>query len=299
MFRIIQKRKIWYALSLLVLVPGIVSLFLWGLKLGNDFTGGSLLEYKFSKSPDANILGPVLDYLDLGKLSISLAGNNSAVIKLKPINQETADKITKAIQGKYSDAEVASFESIGPTIGAELRQKSFLMSILVLTGILLYVTYVFRGVNKNAQVSSWAFGGATVIALFHDALTVVGIVSILGHFFNFEIDTLFVTALLTVIGFSVHDTIVVFDRIRERLRVSFGHTFEATVNESVNQTIVRSINTSATVLMVLSALYVFGGQSLHDFVLVLLIGITAGTYSSIFIASPLLVTWEKLKIKKR
>ena len=299
MFKIIQKRKIWYGLSLLFLIPGMVSLILWGLRLGNDFTGGSLLEYKFSKQPEISAINDMLTPLDLGKFSVSPVGLDGITVKLKPIDQETVDKITKAVQEKYPDSQMQSFESIGPTIGAELRQRAFMMTGLVLLGILLYVTYVFRGVSKNSPVSSWAFGGATIVALFHDALIVIGFVSIFGHFFNFEVDTLFVTALLTVIGFSVHDTIVVFDRIRERLRVSYGHSFETTVNESINQTIIRSIDTSATVLITLLALYLFGGESLRDFVLVLLIGITAGTYSSIFIASPLLITWEKIRAKAK
>src|SRR3990167_7568737 len=152
MFRIIQKRKIWYGLSLLVLIPGMVSLILWGLRLGNDFTGGSLLEYKFSKLPEISAISDALT----------------------PIDQETVDKITKAVQEKYPDSQMQSFESIGPTIGAELRQRAFMMTGLVLLGILLYVTYVFRGVSKNSPVSSWAFGGATIVALFHDALIVIG-----------------------------------------------------------------------------------------------------------------------------
>src|SRR3990167_4372582 len=250
MFRIIQKRKIWYGLYLFVLIPGTVAFILWGMWLGNDFTGGSLLEYKFSKLPEISAISDALTQLDLGKFSVSPVGSDGITVKLKPIDQETVDKITKAVQEKYEDAQILSFESIGPTIGAELRQKAFVMTGLVLLGILLYVTYVFRGVSKNSPVSSWAFGGATIVALFHDALIVIGFVSIFGRFFNFEVDTLFVTALLTVIGFSVHDTIVVFDRIRERLRVSYGHSFETTVNESINQTIIRSINTSATVLIV-------------------------------------------------
>ena len=299
MFKIIQKRKIWYGLSLLVLIPGMASLILWGLRLGNDFTGGSLLEYKFSKQPEISAINDMLTTLDLGKFSVSPVGSDGITVKLKPIDQEMVDKVTKAVQEKYPDSQMQSFESIGPTIGAELRQRAFMMTGLVLLGILLYVTYVFRGVSKNSPVSSWAFGGATIVALFHDALVVIGFVSIFGHFINFEVDTLFVTALLTVIGFSVHDTIVVFDRIRERLRVSYGHSFETTVNESINQTIIRSINTSATVLITLLALYLFGGESLRDFVLVLLIGITAGTYSSIFIASPLLITWEKIRAKAK
>lgn len=299
MFKIIQKRKIWYGLSLLVLIPGIISLIFWGLRFGIDFTGGSLIEYKLGKTPELSAIEEVLNPLNLDKFSLEPVGSDSLAIKLKPIDQETVDKITESVKGKYPDISLLSFESIGPTIGKELGQKSILMTVLVLLGILLYVTYVFRGVSKNSPVSSWAFGGATILALFHDTLVVLGTASILGYFMNFKVDTLFVTALLTVIGFSVHDTIVVFDRIRERLRVSAGHLFETTVNDSVNQTMIRSINTSATVLIVLAALYLFGGHTLRDFVLVLLIGIFAGTYSSIFIASPLLVTWEKIRAKGR
>ncbi len=298
MFHIIHKRFWWYLLSLLILVPGIVSLSLWGLKLGNDFTGGSLIEYSLSAAPDVPAIESSLASLDLGKITVVPVGVDALTLKLKTIDQETADKVTNILKEKYLQIVVQSFESIGPTIGAELRQKALMTTAFVLLGILLYVTFAFRTIGRNAPVSSWAFGGATLLALLHDTLIVVGIVSIFGHYFGFEVDSLFVTALLTVLGFSVHDTIVVFDRIRERLRVSTEKSFEVIVNESVNQTLVRSINTSATVLIVLSALYLFGGHTLRDFIFVLLVGITAGTYSSIFVASPLLVTWHHWKMRR-
>jgi preprotein translocase subunit SecF len=181
-------------------------------------------------------------------------------------------------------------------IGKELRSAAFLQLILVSLGIIFYIAYAFRKVSK--PVSSWRFGIAAIVALIHDLFIVIGAFSLLGHFGGVEIDSLFVTALLTVLGFSVHDTIVVFDRIRENLRIRAGQSLSEIINSSINQTLVRSINTSLTVIFVLLALLLFGGESIHNFVLALFIGIIAGTYSSIFIASPILIVWHNWELRK-
>ena len=192
--------------------------------------------------------------------------------------------------------EERRFSSIGPTIGAELKQKSLRAIALVLLGISLYIAWAFRQVSK--PLNSWRYGVATLIALFHDLIIPLGLFSYLGHFYNVEIGTNFIVALLVVLGFSVHDTIVVFDRIRENLK-RYSLDFENLVNQSVNETLVRSINTSLTVLLTLAALYFFGSESLKYFILALIVGIFSGTYSSIFIASPILVSWFNFLNKKK
>lgn len=297
MYRITQKRNIFFVFSGLLLIPGILALIFWGLPLGIDFKGGSLVKVEFkSARPSVQDIQNKLSTLDLGNIVIQPTGEKEMTFKLKHIDNETHQKILNSIKDNFGEIEEISFENIGPTIGKELKQKSIVATILVLIFIILYITFAYRKVSSG-PVQSWIYGVAAVIALVHDIIMVLGIFSILSHFLKIEIDTLFVTALLTVLGFSVHDTIVVFDRIRERLKLSYNRTFEETVNESINQTLARSINTSLTTIIVLLALFLFGGQSIRYFVLALIIGITTGTYSSIFVASPLLVVWNNLRSK--
>jgi preprotein translocase subunit SecF len=201
------------------------------------------------------------------------------------------------LQEKFGSINEVRFDSIGPVIGKELQRKAVIAIILVLAGIIVYLAYAFRKIT-GGLVSSWAFGVNAILALIHDVLITIGFFAILGYFFKVEIDTLFVTALLTVIGFSVHDTIVVFDRIREGLKKHYGEVFENIVNNSINETIVRSINTSFTTLLVLVALYIFGGETIRYFALALIFGIIVGTYSSIFVASPLLLIWYNIRRKR-
>ena len=201
------------------------------------------------------------------------------------------DSLISDLNNKYGKTELLKFETVGPVIGAELAQKALQAIVIATVAIVLYIAYAFREIPK--PYSSFKFGLSAVIALLHDVLVLVGIFSILGHFFNVEIDALFVTAVLTVIGFSVHDTIVVFDRIRENLRKEGAKvSFEQVVNDSLLQTLVRSLNTSLTALFVMLAIILFGGQSIRTFALALFVGILSGTYSSIFNAAPLLVIWE-------
>lgn len=295
MYKITQRKNIFFALSIILLIPGILSLIFWGLPLGIDFKGGSLIVLNFKgERPQVQTITEKLTTLDLGNITVQPMTEKGLSLKLKHIDNETYQKILQNLRDNFGDIEEVSFDAIGPTIGQELRNKSVMAVILVLILIIIYIAFAFRKVSTG-PVHSWVYGVAAVIALIHDIFMVIGIFSILSHFFKIEIDTLFVTALLTVLGFSVHDTIVVFDRIRERLKVSYNKTFEETVNDSINQTLVRSINTGLTTLFVLLALFLFGGQSIKYFVLALLIGITSGTYSSIFVASPLLVVWDNLR----
>ncbi len=297
MYRIIQKRNYLFAFSLVILLPSLIGLFLWGLRLGIDFTGGSLLRFQFqAEPPAAQVIEEAAKASGIPSLSIQATGERGLTVRTEPMSNETREAFVKAITEKDASAIEESFESIGPTIGNELKRKAITATAIVLLVIILYITWAFRRVSAG-PVPSWAYGVSAIIALIHDLLMVVGLFAIFGHYFHIEIDALFVTALLTVLGFSVHDTIVVYDRIRERLGSAAGRTFEDVVNESLNQTLVRSINTSLTALLILAALFAFGGNTIRPFILALLIGIASGTYSSIFVASPLLVIWQKFRAR--
>ena len=291
MFDIIGKRKIYYTISAVFIVASIIALFLWGLEFGIDFKGGSILEvaYPGNKRPETNQIIDSLKPLKLNDLRISPVGDNGANFRFKETDEATHQEIIKILGGNIEERR---FSSIGPTIGTELKQKSIKAMIIVLFGISLYIAWAFRKVSK--PLSSWRYGVATLVALFHDLVIPVGLFAFLGHFYGVEIGTNFIVALLVILGFSVHDTIVVFDRIRENLKRYVSLDFVSLINQSVNETLMRSINTSLTVLLTLLALYVFGGESIRYFVLALMVGIFSGTYSSIFIASPLLASWFKV-----
>ncbi len=217
------------------------------------------------------------------------------IIQTQALDKDQHDQLLTAIQKQAGDFTETHYDSIGPVIGKELQKNAFWQLLFVSLGIIIYIGYAFRKVAK--PVTSWRFGGAALIALFHDLLFVLGVFSVLGHFKGVEVDSLFVTALLTVLGFSVHDTIGVFDRIRENLRLFPGQSIEYVVNHSIAQTLVRSLNTSLTVLFVLLSLLLFGGATIKYFVLALFLGVVVGTYSSIFIASPVLVLWQRWKTR--
>ncbi len=296
MLNIIKYYKFWFVVSGLLLLAGIVSLVVFGMNLGIDFKGGTLTQVQFAKLPATNDIQDVLSKQGLNDAQIQPASDNSAIIRTGPQEKDQHDALMKALSGKFGKVAEQQFTSIGPIIGKELRSQAIVQLILVSLGIIFYIAYAFRKVSR--PVSSWRFGISAVVALLHDLFIVLGAFSILGHFRGIEVDSLFVTAMLTVLGFSVHDTIVVFDRIRENLRTRAGQSLADIINNSINQTLVRSINTSLTVIFVLLSLFLFGGASIHNFVLALLIGIIAGTYSSIFIASPLLLVWHKWDTRK-
>ncbi|MBU1038618.1 protein translocase subunit SecF [Patescibacteria group bacterium] len=299
MIKIIQKRAIWYTLSSLLVAISIGFLAIWGLKFGIDFTGGSLLEVEFTASrPSLVAMQDSLSEFDLGGFSIQPSGDNKAILRFKEVDQETKNKITTQLT-QLSGGEVKEdrFESVGPVIGSELKSGALWAIILSLIFIVMYIAWAFRKVSR--PVSSWKYGLAAIVALSHDVLFTLGIFAVLGHFKGVEIDSMFVSALLTVLGFSVHDTIVVFDRTRENLYRHSSVNFEETVNKSVNDTLIRSINTSLTTLLVLLTLFFFGGSTIKYFALALAIGIGIGTYSSIFLASPLLVTWQNWSSRSR
>lgn len=297
-YNIIGYRKAWYLISGSILALCIIAFSLWGLKLGIDFTGGSLVELKFEKSrPSIEELSGVLPE-SFGTVHITPVGTNGASLRLKSLTQEEHQTLLKSFQDKYGATEVMEqrFTSVGPVVGEELQRKSIYAIIVVLTAIVLYIAWAFRKISK--PVPSWQYGLAAIVALFHDVFLPIGVFAVLGHFWGVEVDTLFITALLTVLGFSIHDTIVVFDRIREHLLHPTG-TFSGLVNQSVNETLARSVNTSITTLLVLISTLIFGGESIRYFVFTLCLGIIFGTYSSIFIAPPLLVSWNNWQEKRR
>jgi len=282
-----------------LLIPGIVGLFIWGLRLGIDFTGGSLIRLNFVNTPPAaQVVQDAAAQAGLKSVLVQETGTHGLTVRTEAMSNDQRASFVEKLQSQDSSTVQESFESIGPTIGNELKRKAITATAIVLLIIVLYITWAFRRVSSG-PVPSWVYGVSAIIALIHDLFIVVGVFAIFGHFFGIEIDALFVTALLTVLGFSVHDTIVVYDRIRERLISAAGKTFEDVVNESLNQTMIRSINTSMTALLILMALFLFGGETIRNFVLALLIGIASGTYSSIFVAPPLLVIWHNWKLKKR
>ena len=286
---IIGRRKIWYSISAILIIPGIVALFLWGLNFGIDFKGGALLHVQYSQTKSVDEVKNGLKDLNLGNLVITSTNNNGFLIRSEQVTPEQHTKITEALN-KVGDNKETSFQSVGPTVSRDIEKKAIYSIIFASLAIIFFIAYSFRRLPKPA--SSWRFGVCAVIALIHDLAFVIGLFAILGHFLGYEIDSLFITALLTIMGFSVHDTIVVFDRVRENLRKHPSNPFENNVNTSVVQTLNRSLNTSLTVLIVLASLYFLGGLTLHHFVLALLVGIAIGTYSSIFNAAALLVTWQ-------
>ena len=304
---IIKNRAIFYTFSIILIVASIFSFVKWGLNFGIDFTGGTLIEVSYSNERPAqsDILSSI-SAID-AKASVRPAGTDSYIIRMKPIDQIEKARVLEVLKisssmdeanisnsqnASTSVASLKTFDSIGPILGAESLRKALVSIVLVILGIVLFITFAFRKVSE--PVSSWKYGLVAIVALVHDVIIPTGVFSVLGHYAGYEIDTLFVTAILVILGFSVHDTIVVFDRVRENLRnYSAKRPFVEVVGESINQTLVRSVNTSLTTLIALLVLYFVGGSATEHFSLALIIGIAAGTYSSIFVGSALLVTIEK------
>ncbi len=306
-FQIIEKRKIWYIVSGLLATLSVVAVSLWGLKLGIDFTGGTLMEVSFLENrPSIESIQNELSGLDLGDITVQPAGSNDIILRLRNVTETEHQEVLAALKQSSNSTEESidkvlqenRFETVGPSIGQELGKKAVGALVLSIIFIIFYIAYAFRKVSQ--PVASWKFGVTAIIALVHDVLIITGVFAALGYFFNVEIGAMFVTALLTILGFSVHDTIVVFDRTRENLfNTRNRERFETVVNDSVNQTIWRSINTSFSTLIVLGAIYFYGGESIKYFTLALILGIIIGTYSSIFLASPVIVDWYKIGLKKR
>lgn len=287
---IIGRKNLFFIISGIIIIPGLISLFMFGLKLSIEFTGGSRMEVGYKNIKQINRL-KIEDAFKKEKIKISTVSivNNTVSVRSGQIDQKTRSAIEKDLGVDNKNITVKSFDTVGPTIGKETETNALKAVLIASIAITLYIAFTFRKVSR--PVASWKYGICAVIALLHDVLVVAGVFSILGHFFGVEADSLFITALLTVMGFSVHDTIVVFDRIRENLHKNYDNPFDKVVNNSVLETFNRSVNTSLTVVIVLFTLLLFGGEGIRWFVVALLIGIISGTYSSIFNASPLLVVW--------
>jgi preprotein translocase subunit SecF len=300
MLNIIGKRKIFLSFSAILVLIAIFAISFFGLKYGIDFSGGALLKFYFKENqPSVSEVENVLNKIGIKDFKVTYDfKNNSFFVRLPHLSEDEHQKIISELKNQNPSFEELSFQSIGPSVSAELKKKSLIAIILVLFGISLYIAFAFRKVFQ--PVSSWKYGIVTLITLFHDVVIPAGFLAFLGKFYGIEIDSNFVVALLVVMGFSVHDTIVVFDRIRENLlNLRAKLDFEEIVNQSVNHTLARSINTSLTLIFVLIALYIWGPLSLKYFILTLLIGVTAGTYSSIFVASPSLVIWQKFSQRSK
>ncbi len=297
---VVTYRKIFYILSIAIFVVSIAALAVWGLKPGIDFKGGSLFEVTYPDGrPEKAEVEKALAPLEVDA-SVRPTGENGYIIRMKDLTEQEQTAVRAAVSENGAQKIVEErFDVVGPLLGKEAVGKSFVAIILVILCIVIFITFAFRKVSE--PVASWKYGIITIVALLHDVLVPAGVFAILGHFAGYEVDTLFVTALLVVLGFSVHDTIVVFDRVRENLRISHEvrdrKTFETIVGDSIRQTFVRSINTSLTTVIALIVLYVIGPEVTQHFSLALLIGIVAGTYSSVLIGSPLLVTAEKWQNK--
>ncbi len=272
---------------------------LYGLNLSVEFTGGSNFIFSFPKSVSTSQVKQISNVFKSNKIKLENinATGNQVFIKSQPVDQKKDILIISEIKNSLGDFQQQSYETVGPVIGSEITLNALKALVISSVLIVLYITWSFRKVPKPA--SSLRFGVCAIIALVHDVLVLLGIFSLFGHFLGIEVDSLFVTAVLTVIGFSVHDTIVVFDRIRENLKRVGGENFSQVVNDSILQTLDRSLNTSLTVVLVLVALLLFGGDSIRWFVVALLIGIVSGTYSSIFNAAPLLVLWQEILEKRK
>ena len=290
-----KHSKIYFIFSGILITASIVILVLFGLRSGIDFTGGSILEieYKESRSSNQEILEKLTDF-ELGTVSIQPTGELGVILRMKDVDEQLHQQILEKL-AEEAELKELRFELIGPTIGRELKRKTKIVIVLALLSIIIYIALAFRRVQRPLR--SWQYGVASVLALFHDILIPLAVFSILGKFYGIEITIPVITALLAVLGYSINNTVVVFDRIRENL-FRRGVPFEETVDISLNQTLARQINTSLTTLFVSLAIFFFGGETLKYFALALILGIGAGTYSSVFLASPILVSWFRWRQKR-
>src|SRR3989338_810896 len=338
-FPIVEKRKYFFGVSLVLTMTSIILLFVYGLKPGLDFTGGTLLEVEFTSTrPEVTAVQEALVPQNLGSIVVQPVGEQGLILKTRFVSEEEHQQILGVLRGLTTanttspdtatgakpDIQIEAtagsnvtvniedatanenarpeviekrLETIGPVISAELRSRAIQTGIWVSLAIIAYIAYSFRKVSRPVQ--SWKYGLVAVVALFHNVMLTLGVFILLGKYHGVEIDIPLVVALLTILGASVNDTIVVFDRIREKLIRHSGRNFAETVNIAINETIGRSINISLAIVLTLTALIFYGGDSIHYFSLALLIGIIVGTYSSIFVASPLLVAWEEQRLKRR
>lgn len=326
---IIDHTKPFQIISAILILLSIISFLVFGLNLGIDFTGGSMLDIEFQEisRPSINEIQEALTKFELENLKIQPIGENGYLMRMQTISETKHQDILAKLQNIFApqdnanknleieivDEEVISadaieiqtqtasvvtekrFNSIGPVIGEELKRKSIWAILIILIAIVLYIAYVFRKVAK--PVESWKYGLSAIAALTHDVIIIMGVFCVLGYLINVEIDSFFITALLIILGYSVNDTIVTFDRVRENLHKKQHLTFKELINVSIKETLTRSINTSLTTFIILISVFIFGGETIRFFILALILGVIIGTYSSIFVASPLLLFWYKRKYK--
>lgn len=292
-FNFLKYKKIYFIFSGILILASILALVIFGLKPGIDFTGGSILELEFKEArPSNQEIREKLAAFDLGEVLIQPSGDKGVIFRMKDIDEETHQKMIQ----KLGEIEEKRFESIGPTIGLELKQKTKFVIILSLVAVVFYIALAFRRVSR--PIKSWQYGIVSLFILSHDVLIPLAIFSVLGKFYGVQITIPVIVALLTVVGYAINNVVVVFDRIRENLLRRAIISFEETTNFALNQTLTRQINTSLTTLLPLIFIFFLGGETLKYFALALMLGISFGTYSSIFIASPFLVTWERWKRKR-
>ncbi|KKP57293.1 MAG: Bifunctional preprotein translocase subunit SecD/SecF [Candidatus Moranbacteria bacterium GW2011_GWF1_34_10] len=322
MINIIGKRKYTYIVSSILVVASVFILFFWGLKLGIDFKGGTLMEVKFSqeetpegtpennfseekqnepkefKSPSREEVQEKVKDLGLTSLNVQESQDNVVILRYIGSDEDLNQKVVEKLNEFEGNVEMLRVDFIGASISKQLKQNAILAIILAIIGIALYIAWSFRKISH--PIASWQYGIGAIIALAHDIIITLGIFVLLGKFFNVEIEASFVAALLTILGYSVNDTIVVYDRIRENLiKSDRKEGFESIVNKSIIETIARSINTSLTVVIVLVTIVLFGGESIKYFSLAILIGVLVGTYSSIFVASALMVSNYNIEYKRK
>jgi len=291
MINILGKRYYYFALSLLIIIPGLIIILLDGLSLSIDFTGGTYLEVEFGSGTPPQPAQVVLLYKELGvdDVLVQTTNRGSLVARSSFLDDETRSKVLSMMEDQFGQSvTVLRYESVGPTIGQEVTSRAAIAVTIAAIGVLIYIVFAFRGIQNALR-----YGVCGIIAMLHDVLIVISLAAIGGVLWGWQVDSLFLTALLTVIGFSVQDKIVVFDRIRENSTIYRRLRYETLVNHSIVQTLQRSINTQLmTVEFMLLSLVLFGGVTLREFSLILLVGLLSGTYSSIFIAAPILVVWE-------
>jgi len=288
--QIIKHRKIYFTISIILLLGSLFSLIIWGLKLGIDFTGGSLMEISYTEEKLSNQeIQEKLSDLDLGQINIQSIGEKNILLRTKEINEDTHQEILN----RLGNPKEERFESIGPLIGKELKRKAIWAISLALLVIILYIAWTFRKVYK--PIASWQYGLVAIIALFHDIFITLGFFSFFCHFKEIEIGLPFIAAFLTILGYSVNNSIVIFDRVRENLLKTNWTDFKEVINQSINQSLTRCLNTALTTLFVLLAVFFLGGESIKYFSLALIVGIIIGTYSSIFITSSLIIAWHRNK----
>lgn len=290
---VVQHRRLWYMISGALVIASLLAIAVFGLHPSIDFTGGSFMEFQFMGArPEKQAIQEQFDVAKIERVQLQPLGDTGFLARTPFLDAPTHTRLIEQMQKTYGDSwREERFETIGPSISNELKSNTFYAIVLVSLAIVVYVAFAFRRVSQ--PISSWKYGVCAIIALLHDIIIPTGVFAVLGRVMGMEVDILFVTALLTILGFSVNDTIVTFDRIRENLLKRRHDAFEDIVNDSIDETLSRSINTTFTVLLSLVAVFFFGGDTTRFFALALIIGVLSGAYSSIFLASPLLVSWNR------